>query len=203
MDWLGAFWDWWTTSRVTATAAGVGAVVGSITARVGIGTLRHNRKSLQQTTRPMMLAKLVPSGKIQSTLVVENVGPSIARNVRVSFDPPLPTSDTARDGDKSMVPFVNRRFAQVVTAWPPGQVTRNVFHILDGKRDDEGRPTNIDGIPRSTSVKFEYADDTGQTYVDKFSLDPTLIEGETWSHHKHTKNGELVDELDDAPWLKP
>ena len=121
MDWLGAFWDWWTTSRVTATAAGVGAIVGTVTARVGIGTLRHNRRALKQTSRPMMLAKLVPSGTIQSSLVIENVGPSVARDVRVTFDPPLPTTDVSSDGQRSIITFVTRRYAEPVMAFHPAR----------------------------------------------------------------------------------
>ena len=36
-------------------------------------------------------------------LVVRNVGASVARDVRVTFDPPLPGSDPKSDDDKLMV----------------------------------------------------------------------------------------------------
>lgn len=103
-------------------------------------------------------------------------------------------------GKKSLVPYVRRRFAEPIDAWVPGYTTRSVF-IRRGKNcDDQGRPTNVDGISRQTIIVFDYEDDDGNSYTDRMSLDPTLIEGETWSLHKRTKGGQETVVHDGAPW---
>lgn len=149
-----------------------------------------------------MVARLEHTGATESALVIENVGPSIARNVEVEFEPPLPTHETTPDGQDSLLPFVVNRYAKTILAWPPGQQMRNTFYILSDERDDEDRPMNVDNISRDTCVLFKYEDDAGELYSDRFSLDPTLYEGETWSHRVRRRNGEIVAEYDGAPWLR-
>lgn len=86
-DWLGEFFDWWTTQRVSATAAVVATAAGVTAATSGVRTLRQNRRDSKARSRPVVAAELreVPYVKTSEILVVRNYGPSIARNVRVRF----------------------------------------------------------------------------------------------------------------------
>lgn len=202
MGWFWDFWHWWTTARIAATAAAAGGGMAVVTGTTAVRSLRHNRRATERTTRPMMIAVLRPTGKLSAALEVTNVGPSIARNVEVSFDPPLPAHDETPDGEPSLLVFVRHRFAQPVAAWAPGYVARSQFLVLTGNRDEEGRPINEDGIPRSQFIVFAYADDYGNEYSDRISLDPTLIEGENWTVTKRVRGGEESVVHDDSPWLK-
>lgn len=51
--------------------------------------------------------------------MIRNVGPSVARNVHVTFDPPLPAipSDQA---DRSITAMLSARYARPIPAFMPG-----------------------------------------------------------------------------------
>lgn len=127
MDWFYDFWHWWTAARVASAAAVSGAGMAAITGTTAIRTLRHNRRATQRTTRPMMVGTLKPSGKTSAMLEVTNTGPSIARNVTVSFDPPLPEHDMTAQGEPSVIPFVRSRYSRPIAAWAPQYTTRSMF----------------------------------------------------------------------------
>lgn len=195
------FWHWWTTARVGAAAAGVGGTVALVTGSTAVRALRHNREATQRSTRPMMAATLRPSGSDTAALAVTNAGQSFARNVKVSFDPPLPTHDNTEDGDRSVIPFVRHRYSKPVGVWTPGYTARNEFYVLSDERDDTGFKTNVDGISHDTVIVFEYEDDDGNHYSDRIPLDPTLLQGETWSVERRHRNGEETVLRDGSPWL--
>lgn len=172
-------------------------VTGGTAAR----TLQHNRKATQRSTRPMMAANLFPTGTGIAALAVTNAGQSFARNVKVSFDPPLPTHTETPDGQGSVIPFVRHRYSKPIRVWTPGYTARSEFYVLSDERDEAGFRTNADGISHDTEIVFEYADDDGNRYVDRIPLDPTLLQGETWSVDKRYRNGEETVLRDGAPWL--
>ncbi len=150
----------------------------------------------------MMVATLKPTGKMTAGISITNAGQSIARNVAVTFDPPLPTHERSSDGENSIIPLLRRRFAKSIGAWAPGHTVHSELLISDGTRDDEGQLLNVDGIPRETTIVFVYEDDDANSYTEKMSLDPTLLEGETWSVHKNNKGGKEAVTHDGSPWLK-
>jgi hypothetical protein len=201
MAWLIDFWHWWTTARVAAAAAGVGGTMAVVTGSTAVRTLRHNREAMQRSTRPMMTATLRPSGSDTAALAVTNAGQSFARNVSVSFDPPLPIHDHTADGDRSVIPFVRHRYSKPVAVWTPGYTARNEFYVLSDERDEAGFRTNVDGISHDTVIVFDYTDDDGNRYSDRLPLDPTLIQGETWSVTRRNRNGEETILHDGSPWL--
>ncbi len=172
-----------------------------VTGSTAVRALRHNRKATQRSTRPMMSAALRPSGSDTAMLAVTNAGQSFARNVKVSFDPPLPTRDHTENGDRSVIPFVRHRYSKPIEVWTPGYTARNEFDVLGDERDETGFRTNEDGIPHDTVIVFEYADDDGNRYSDRVSLDPTLIQGETWSVTRRNRSGEETILHDGSPWL--
>ncbi|TQM30498.1 hypothetical protein FB390_2126 [Nocardia bhagyanarayanae] len=59
---------------------------------------------------------------------------------------------------------------------------------------------NVDGIPRETVIAFAYKDDDANSYTDQMSLDPILIEGETWSVTTRRRGGEQTTLYDGSPW---
>ncbi|MGW5388298.1 hypothetical protein [Nocardia sp. NPDC003963] len=201
IDWISDFFHWWTTARVASAAAVGGVGMAAVTGTTAVRTLRHSRRATQRTTRPMMIASLQPSGTKVAGLTVSNAGPSIARNVSVSFDPPLPEHEKTSEGETSILPWIRRRYSKPIPAWAPGYTARNSFLIVGDQRDEHGRAVNIDGISRDTEIIFEYQDDDGNCYSDRFSLDPTLLEGETWSVSKRISGGKETILHDGSPSL--
>ena len=195
------FWHWWTTARVASAAAVAGAGMAVITGTTAVRALRHNKDATARTKRPMMVAVLRPTGTMSAGLVVSNAGPSIARDVKVSFDPPLPAHATTSAGEPSIIPFVRNRYSKSIAAWAPGYTARNEFLILGDDKDEHGRLINEDGIARETDIVFDYQDDDGNHYSERMSLDPTLIEGETWSVNKRNKGGKETILHDGSPGL--
>ncbi len=149
----------------------------------------------------MMVGSLRFTGRMKAGLVVTNAGKSIARKVRVTFDPPLPTHTTTADGQESVLKYVRDRYAQPVDAWLPEFAARNEFILLTGKKDAHGHLENVDGISRDSAICFQYEDDDGNEYVDRMSLGIPLIEGETWSVDKRDRGGVETVLRDGAPWL--
>lgn len=201
MEWFAEFWHWWTTGRIATTAAAIGAGSAVYGTRTAVRTLRHNRRATQQSTRPMMVATLRATGDRSAGIEVTNAGKSIARNVVVTFDPPLPTHEHTPDGQLSMLTFIRRRYSKPVDTWVPGTIARSEFLTIVGGPDEQGRLVNADGIPRDTWIVFAYEDDNGTTYTDRISLDPTLLEGETWSEHIRRSEGQETVLSDAAPWV--
>src|SRR5450830_287225 len=117
-SWIGDFWSWWTVARVGAAAGVLGATAAIAGATSGIRTLRQNRKDSKARSRPMVAAELrdVKYSEATQILIIRNYGPSIARNVRVSFDPPLPDPE---DPSTSVTPFLKNRYSKVIQVLTP------------------------------------------------------------------------------------
>jgi hypothetical protein len=73
--------------------------------------------------------------------------------------------------------------------------------IVGAERDEHGRPVNVEGVSRETEVVLEYQDDDGNRYSDRFPLNPTLLEGETWSVSKRHSGDKETVLHDGSPWL--
>ena len=110
-------------------------------------------------------------------LVIRNYGPSVAKNVRVSFDPeiPDPAPEAARE---SVVPFLKARYARTIPTLTPGTELRNVYYVGESQG---GFFINSEPTPERVTVTISYESADGrQTYTDAFDLDVELIKGETW-----------------------
>lgn len=73
---------------VTATVAAAGVLVALVTAITGLRSLRQLRIDSRERSRPMMAAehRKPPYTRGTQVLMIRNYGPSIARNVEVTFD---------------------------------------------------------------------------------------------------------------------
>ena len=148
-----------------------------------------------------MVADLELSGEDSMDLVIENMGRALARHVTVNFIPPLPTAQTSSDGQPSVIPLLRTRYASPVSSWAPGKRLRSSFWSRSNATDHHGEHLDVNGLSRETVVSLEYLDEDGNGYRDSYSLDLSAMEGETWTVHKQTQNGETTVLKDGAPWL--
>jgi hypothetical protein len=171
VDWLGDFLGWWTTGRVAAVAA-VAAAVAAITGAVSaVRTLRRAREDSRERSRPIVAAELrrIPYSQGSQALVIKNDGPSVARNVRVTFEPPIPVP---ADPSTSATPYLKRRYAGPIPALTPGMELENVYKSAI-PRDSEPTPDQI-------LVRVAYQGPDGHRYEDEFPLDTGLLEAHTY-----------------------
>ncbi|MBA2724731.1 MAG: hypothetical protein H0U53_01970 [Actinobacteria bacterium] len=179
MDWepVCEFVAWWTTARAAAAAGGTAALAAVIAATSGIKTLRQNRRDSQARSRPMVAAELRdhPYAKATQILVIKNYGPSIARNLSVSFDPDIP--DPA-DPSTSATPYLKNRYLKLIPVLTPGMELDNIYY--SGRRGKGNRWVNAEPTPSQVTVNLRYENDEGDKFHDAFPLDVNLIRNRTY-----------------------
>ena len=178
MDWLSDFLEWWTTQRVAAGSAIVGAGAAVTAATSGVRTLRQNRRDSRARNRPMVAAELRADSYARGTqsLIVRNYGPSIARNVNVTFDPKIP--DPADQSGK-MTPYLKERYAKPITVFTPGMELDNIYY--SARAGSDGKFVNNEPTPDQLTVTIDYENDAGDKFTDVFPLDVRLIRNRTYT----------------------
>ncbi|QRY48137.1 hypothetical protein JVX93_15925 [Mycolicibacterium boenickei] len=168
----------WATPATTWTAFGSIATVSA--AVVAILTLLSLKQDSADRTRPMIVAELKHAVLTRnSELLVRNVGQSVARNVKVDFDPPLPCP---ADGDGEdqvglLTPFLQRRYSRVIPTFPPGMVMDNYYQ--DSAGEDEP-------VPDDFTVTISYSDTHGRKYTDSYELTTSTIRDQSGSYPSNT-----------------
>ncbi|MEX5304861.1 hypothetical protein RF644_03810 [Kocuria sp. CPCC 205258] len=121
LAWLGIpLSDWADIGTVVATGLGVLAIVFAV---VSIFQARHLQK---EAAKPYVTVTMEPNSNMPELLelVVKNYGATAAKNVRMSFDPPLQRS--AWDGEKESQDVITPRLIPVLA---PGQDWRTTWDV--------------------------------------------------------------------------
>jgi hypothetical protein len=151
------------TTATSATIAALAAVASAIavigTAWIAAQSFRASRRDSQERTRPVVVAELRRGALTPGTLdlVVRNYGLSVARELRVEFVPSLPPADSLPPSD--MRHWLARRYTRAIDTFPPGKTMSNVYRSGYETAD-----------PIMVVVNYSAAD--GQSYTDRFVLDP-------------------------------
>lgn len=165
----------WSAVGALATVGGLGFAAWSIWAI---------KLDSRDRTRPVMNAEL-QHGVLTSSieLYVSNVGPSVAKNVRVSFNPALPEgiSDAA-----DMAMYIERRYRDPIATFGPGTTLHNVY--------SSGHPSRppADSTPSDVEISFHYEDSHGRTYSDTFALSLSMLRDTTTSAPSGTDESALA-----------
>ncbi|WP_146604995.1 hypothetical protein [Jiangella anatolica] len=172
-------WDW---NAVDWTA--VGGISAAATALVAIGALLAASRDSRERTRPVIVVeyRVPPFAFNRLDLVVRNVGASTARNIRVTFDPPL--SDMGRDG--ILARSVIHRYAQPITVLGPGQELTNSVQV------DENDPSDCD-VPDDMVVRVEYDRRWRRNYKDTFRLQTSAYFDHTSTRSSDAPEGRLKE----------
>ena len=105
-------------------------------------------------------------------LVIRNYGQSIARNVVVSFKPPIPDPE---DPSTSVTPYLKRRYSGPIPTMLPGMELENIYLT----RDKPGGQ-NLEPTPEQVLVTIEYHGPDRHRYRDDYPLDTELLKGHTY-----------------------
>jgi len=163
MEWIGATWQW-----VVNNGTGLAAVAAIGTAVVAVIALRSTVADSRERTRPYVLAELSLAAESDSTidLVIRNAGLSVARNVTVTFDPPLVVPD---DGTRYVTEYTVRRYARPIHVLAPGQALSNIWWSGHAGPGDTSLISE-EPTPEECTVTIEYADDRNRRFRDDFLL---------------------------------
>lgn len=153
---------------------GGGVGVGSRGHDVGGDLLAKPNKDSHDATRPLVVAELrdEPLVMATATLVVSNVGRSVARNVVIMFDPPLPEVNSAQEG---LVHPINRRYADPIPTLTPGMRLDNVWRFR-GDADERQLAVPADRVVATAT----YEDTRGRIYEDRYVLAIDVFESGTY-----------------------
>jgi hypothetical protein len=176
--WIRDAWLWFTTARVASAAALAGACLAIVTTIVGVRTLRQTRRDSQARSRPMLAAELraVPYSDGSQTLVVKNYGPSIAKNVMVTFEPPILMPENTAG---LMTPYLIKRYGTPIAVMTPGMELDNLY--FSRRPGPHGRFVNGEPLPDQVTVRIAYdSADSPAHYDDEFPLDTDLLRGRTY-----------------------
>jgi hypothetical protein len=128
----------------------------------------------------MVAAELrsAPHARGIQLLAIRNYGPSLARNVQVSFDPPIP--DPTPEQMPSITPFLKRRYAEPIPVLTPGVELDNIW--FSGVLNTSGQWENAEPTPDRCIVTIAYEDTSGNnSYVDAIPIDVGLIRARTYA----------------------
>lgn len=189
-EWVNDIVTWWSHEGTRTGAAVVATGSGVIAASSGVRALRQNRRDSKAKSRPMVAAELreIPYTEGSQMLVVRNYGPSIARDVRVTFDPEIPDGEHPEQG---MTQFLKRRYASPISVLTPGMELDNIYY--SARRDDGGKKVNNEPTPDQVTVTITYKNDAGQEFTDHFPIDTNLLRNRTYSESSASFDGRLKD----------
>jgi hypothetical protein len=164
----------YSSSQYIAFWSGVTGVTAATTGTIAIATFRSLRRDSRDRTRPVLSAELLPVVLARGTseLVVQNIGASVATNIRVAFDPPIPDTGT-------LSAYLVRRYAHPIPTMGPGRRLTNIYaQMVDGQPDEP--------VPEDFTVAFDYEDSRGDSYHDRYLLSLKTLLNQTTSQPSNT-----------------
>ena len=148
-----------TTTEVLQTLfIGLQLLVLTAAAVFGRHQLNEAKDLREAQTRPFVVIDLGSSAHTLFDLVVKNIGPTLARDVRFEFDPPI------RSTDDDLDPHKIKMFREGISTLAPGKEIRTLF--------ERGPARHKSDLPDTYEVTVTYTDQTGtRNYEEKIDLD--------------------------------
>jgi len=109
-------------------------------------------------------------------LVIQNIGASVAKNILVTFDPPIRESMGVTAG------YLARRYEQPIPTMGPGRRLTNVY----GHRRGDGTAAFDEDVPLDIAVTVDYEDSHGRQYRDSYALTSQTLMNETTTSPSNT-----------------
>ncbi len=146
------------TDVVRTVFIGLQLVVLIAAAFFGRRQLNEAKELREAQTRPFVVIDLDSSAHTLFDLVVKNIGPTLARDVRFEFDPPIRSTDDDLDPNKI------KMFREGISTLAPGKEIRTLFETGPARHKSE--------LPDTYEVTVSYSDQTGKRqYQERVDLD--------------------------------
>jgi hypothetical protein len=157
---------------------GLQLLVLTAAAVFGRRQLNEAKELRESQTRPFVVIDLGSSAHTLFDLVVRNIGPTLARDVRFEFNPPIRSTDDSLDPNKL------KMFREGISTLAPGKEIRTLF--------EKGPARHESGLPDTYEVTVSYTDQTARReYEEKIDLDfglywnrPTVTRRDLHDLHK-------------------
>jgi hypothetical protein len=122
------------------------------------------RRSREEQARPFVIVDFEP--RWLTYIVIENIGKTAAREVSISFDPPLSATLPAPGAWEASPAFTSG-----IPLLPPGRRLRVLFDALDQRWES--------GLPMTYTVELTYMGPSGtrNTFNDAYVLDLNVYKG--------------------------
>ncbi len=156
---------------INAVGTSVGAVAAVGAAAFAGWGIQRSTNDNRARSQPFMTAEFATSEHSDDTIrmLIRNVGQTPARNVRVSFDPPIP------EGEKSSHAWVlHERYDTSIPMLAPGQQFGNSWWLSDFSLEDPSS-RNVHELPNEVKVSISYTGIGGEEFSDDFELNARLI----------------------------
>ncbi len=164
---LAAISDWsWGPEEWTAVGTVVTAGIAAAAAIVAYFQLRQARQLREDQARPFVVVDIVPSEVDLHVLdlVIENVGNTVAQDVRLSFDPPLASSLADYDLAGSVL------IREGIPTMPPRRRIEFLFDISHQRLNTD--------LPKRYDVGVNYTDARGNPVeTSRYTLDIGFLFG--------------------------
>jgi hypothetical protein len=157
-------------NTVAAAAAVVSSAAAIFSVYTGHQSLRRADADRRERSRPAVIALLrrIPEARTGFLMfVLSNVGQTMAREVTVTFDPPLVPDPSSSAGDNSAASVLLRLFAVPIATMAPGAEFDCVYYW----HDFAGSGGNIEDVPDQLNVKIAYDSSDGEHYEESYALD--------------------------------
>lgn len=161
----------------TTTWTALGAIATATAAVVAIWTLIALKQDSADRTRPVIVAELRAAVLTRNCeLIIRNAGQSVARDVSVEFDPPLPVLEGKEAMDK-VTPYLQRRYSRTIPSFAPGQVMDNIYQ----EAADSTEP-----VPDNFTVTIRYKDMHSRNFTDSYVLSVDTLRDQTGAYPSNT-----------------
>jgi hypothetical protein len=165
-----------TVAVISMAAAVVAAIAAIGTGAIAARTLQQQRNDSIERSRPMVAAELraAPEPSRIQMLVIKNYGQTIARDVEVDFNPPIPDDPRAR-----VLSFMKQRYVDPIPVLTPGMELDGVWYMLTSGAGNQ--LVSAEPTPNPCTVTVAYKSSDGTQYSDAFPLDITILAKRTWA----------------------
>lgn len=176
-------WRW-----INDNGTGLGGIAAVVTAVIAVAALRSTARDSRDRSRPVVVPEFVMAENSDSTidLRLRNYGQTVADDLRVSFDPPLPQ---VLASERLVTRFLIQRYDRTIAHLSPGQEFRNIWWIGEAKGGEMLR--NVEPTPDRVRVTVTNRGTVRKPYRETYTLDVEDITLETYSTSSSSFPGRL------------
>ncbi|MBB1197789.1 MULTISPECIES: hypothetical protein [Curtobacterium] len=160
------------------------------TAIIAIVTLVSTGLDSRSRTQPVVLAELRYAKNSDTTIdfVVRNLGPTVARDVLVEFDPPLEVPKIEPTGAGRPTSYIVKRYEKPIAMLAPGQELSNTwwYGVEQGAQRVNAEPT-----PDQVTIRIRYRGRGWRWIKETYPIDVDIMTLATSTESSSSTKGRI------------